>query len=89
MSQLDSLLTQSGFSHVQAKTITISVGNWGGRIGNLLAQNLLAGWPTIRPLAHSLLDVPPEQFDAVISQLETEWNTHHSTYEVYFACGQR
>jgi ubiquinone/menaquinone biosynthesis C-methylase UbiE len=89
MSQLDSLLTQSGFSHVQTKTITIPVGNWGGRIGNLLAQNLLAGWPTIRPLAHSLLDIPPEQFDAAISQLETEWNIHHTTYEVYFACGQR
>jgi|ERR1019366_8596813 ubiquinone/menaquinone biosynthesis C-methylase UbiE len=43
MSQLDSLLTQSGFLHVQTKTITIPVGNWGGRIGNLLAQNLLAG----------------------------------------------
>ena len=89
MSQLGTLLAHHGFSHVQTKTITLPVGSWGERLGNLLAQNLLAGWPSIRPLAHSMLAVPPEQFNAVIEQLATEWNTYHTTYEVYFACGQR
>ncbi|HYU75449.1 MAG TPA: class I SAM-dependent methyltransferase, partial [Ktedonobacteraceae bacterium] len=88
MSQIDQFLKQGGFSHVRAKTETIPVGAWGGRLGNLLAQDILAGWPTMRPLAHSLLQVPPEQFDAVIGHLATEWDVYRTSYEVYFACGQ-
>jgi ubiquinone/menaquinone biosynthesis C-methylase UbiE len=89
MSHLDSLLIQSGFSHVQTKTITLPVGGWGGRIGNLTAQNILAEWPRMKLLAHSLLGIPPEQFDAILKHLATEWDTYHTSYEVYFACGQR
>ena len=88
MSQLGSLLRQAGCFTVQAETRTIPVGSWGGRLGTLLAQDMLAGWPSMRPLAHSLLGVPPEAFDEVIEQLAAEWNTHQTTYEVYFACGQ-
>jgi ubiquinone/menaquinone biosynthesis C-methylase UbiE len=87
--QIGTFLHEAGFSQVKAKTDVIPVGKWGGRIGNLLAQDILAGWPSMRPLAHTLLGVPPAQFDAVIGQLETEWNTLQTTYEVYFACGQR
>jgi hypothetical protein len=60
----------------------------GRRLGNLLAQDILAGWPSMRPLAHSLLQVPHEQFDAVIGQLATEWEMYRTSYEIYFACGQ-
>ena len=88
VAQIGAFLHEAGFSHVKAKTDVIPVGMWGGRIGNLLAQDILAGWPSMRPLAHTLLGVSPEQFDAVIGQLETEWNTLQTTYEVYFAYGQ-
>jgi ubiquinone/menaquinone biosynthesis C-methylase UbiE len=87
--RIGTFLHEAGFSQVKAKTDVIPVGKWGGHIGNLLAQDILAGWPSMRPLAHTLLGVPPAQFDAVIGQLETEWNTLQTTYEVYFACGQR
>jgi hypothetical protein len=86
--QIGTFLHEAGFSQVKAKTDVIPVGMWGGRIGNLLAQDILAGWPSMRPLAHTLLGISPDQFDAVIGQLETEWNTLQTTYEVYFACGQ-
>ena len=46
------------------------------------------GTPSMRPLAHSLLHVPHEQFDAVIGRLATEWEMYRTCYEVYFACGQ-
>jgi SAM-dependent methyltransferase len=86
--QIGAFLHDASFLNVKTKTDVIPVGSWGGRIGNLLAQDILAGWPSMRPLAHTLLGVPPDQFDAVIKQLEREWNTFQMTYEVYFACGQ-
>jgi ubiquinone/menaquinone biosynthesis C-methylase UbiE len=88
LSGIGTLLHGSGCSHVEEKTERIPVGSWGGRIGNLLAQDILAGWPTMRPLAHALLDVPPETFNLVIGRLEKEWNTLQTSYEVYFACGR-
>lgn len=88
MSRIGQFLKQGGFSSVQTKTEILPVGGWGGRLGRLLAQDILAGWPSMRPLAHSLLQAPHEQFDSVIGQLATEWERYHTSYEVYFACGQ-
>jgi hypothetical protein len=82
------LLQGSGFASVQAKTEVLPIGSWGGRLGNLLAQDILAGWPNIKSYAHTLLGIPNDHFDAVIDQLEHEWNTHQTCYEVYFACGR-
>src|SRR6266487_911316 len=84
MSQIDQFLKQGGFSHVQTKTEIVPVGGWGGRLGSLFAQNILAGWPSMRSLAHSLLAVSPERFDAVIGRLADEWDVYHTSYEVYF-----
>jgi SAM-dependent methyltransferase len=85
---IGTLLQHAGFSSIQTKTATIPVGSWGGRIGNLLGQDILAGWPNIRPLAHRLLNIPPDTFNEVIERLENEWNTSQTQYDVYFACGR-
>lgn len=88
VSEIGILLQRWGFSNVRARTETIPVGSWGGRIGNLLAQDILAGWPTMRPLAQSVLGVPAKQFNEVIASLEEEWKTYRTSYEVYCACGR-
>ncbi len=88
MSQLGLLLKHAGLCNIRAETRTLPVGEWGGRIGNLLAQDLLAGWPSVRPLAHTLLGVPPGAFNEVIGQLEGEWNHLQTSYELYLVCGQ-
>jgi hypothetical protein len=88
MADLGGLLRQTGLYGIKAETRVLPVGSWGGRLGNLLAQNMLAGWPTMRPFAQSLLGVAPETFNGVIEALEVEWNEYQTTYEVYFACGQ-
>jgi SAM-dependent methyltransferase len=71
---------------IRAKTITTPVGTWGGTLGTMLAQDILAGWPTMRPLIHEALGIAPERFDAVLEQLSWEWNAYHTSYDVYFYC---
>ena len=88
MAQIGAFLKQAGLYNVRMETKTLAVGSWGGRLGNLLAQDMLAAWPAIRPLAQSMLGVSPELFNTVISSLTDEWNTYHTEYEVYFTCGQ-
>lgn len=88
MSELDLLLTQAQLTQVQKKVVTVPVGSWGGTLGTMLAQNILAGWPSMRPLVHTLLGIAPQRFDAVLEQLTTEWNTSRTTYDVYFYSAQ-
>ncbi|MBV9617169.1 MAG: methyltransferase domain-containing protein [Ktedonobacteraceae bacterium] len=88
VSELDVLLTQANLTPVQKKVITLPVGAWGGSLGKMLAQNLLAGWPSMRPLTHELLGIAPNHFDTVIEQLSDEWNAFHTTYDMYFYCVQ-
>ncbi len=88
MVHIGSWLARAGLVRIQTATKCLPVGRWGGRIGHLLAQDMLAGWPTMRPLAQSMLRVAPATFDEVIFRLEDEWNRYQTIYEVYFACGQ-
>lgn len=87
MALIGQWLEQAGLSHIRAETKTIPVGKWGGRLGGLFAQNALELFKTMRPHVQGL-GVTPQTFDAVIEQLDLEWNTLHTTFEVYFACGQ-
>lgn len=76
MAQISAWLQQAGLNHVKAETRILAVGSWGGRLGNLLAQELLAGWPALRPLAQSQLGVPPDLFNTMMNRLPDEWNTY-------------
>jgi SAM-dependent methyltransferase len=81
------LLEGAGFARVRTHTMLVPVGRWHGRLGDLLAKDILAGWPNVKSYAHTLLGISPEDFDAVINRLEDEWNTYQTHYAVYFACG--
>ncbi|HET8911809.1 MAG TPA: class I SAM-dependent methyltransferase [Ktedonobacteraceae bacterium] len=88
LSLIGEFLQRAGFLPVQKKTQLIPLGSWGGRVGNLLAQDMLSGWPSMRPALHTLCGISPTYFDAVMADLEREWNSKHTQYEVYCACGQ-
>jgi SAM-dependent methyltransferase len=88
MGQIGTWLKEAGLSHVRSQTRRLAVGSWGGRLGTLLAQDMLAGWPAIRSLVEQRAGVTAEEFERVLAALEEEWNQSQTRYEVYFACGQ-
>jgi hypothetical protein len=85
--EIGMLVEAAGCSAVRTKTAVVPVGSWGGGVGDLLAKDILAGWPNVKSYAHTLLGVSNDDFDAVMNCLEAEWNTHQTRYAVYFACG--
>jgi SAM-dependent methyltransferase len=85
---IGTLLEAAGFSSVRTHTAVVPVGRWGGRVGDLLAKDLLAGWPNVKSYAQTLLGVSTADFDAVIARLEDEWNTRRTLYAISFACGK-
>lgn len=89
LSLIGTLLRTAGFDPVHSTTHLVPLGSWGGRVGTLLAQDMLCGWPSMRPSLEAALGVSPAHFDAVLRDLEPEWKTHHTQYEIYCACGQQ
>lgn len=88
MSQIGTWLEEAGLIHLLTATEKLPVGSWGGRMGNVLAQDLLACCHAIQPLVQELGGIEPGHFETIVEQLEDEWNMNGSLYEVYFACGQ-
>lgn len=87
MDQVGNWLRYAAFSSVQTETKILPVGEWGGRLGKLFAQDALELFKTLKPHVQEL-GVAPQAFDMVITDLVAEWNMNHTTFEVYFACGQ-
>ena len=88
MAHIGDILTECGCLNVQFNIATVPVGSWGDRIGEMVAQDILALWGSLRPQAHTLLHVSEDFFDGAMAQLKQEWSNYHTEYELYFACGQ-
>jgi SAM-dependent methyltransferase len=87
MALIGGWLGQVGLSSIQTETKILPVGRWGGRLGSLFAQNVVELWRSMKPYTQSI-GIHAHTFDAVINDLQAEWNTNHTTFEVYYACGQ-
>lgn len=90
IASIGSFLQQVGCQHIQTKTETVPVGTWGGRLGKLVAQDMLAIWTTMSPLVYAQLGVPQQHFQYIMEQIADEWEdtSFHASYDVYFAAGQ-
>jgi hypothetical protein len=87
MAHIGDILTECGCINVQSHTVTVPVG-WGDRMGEMVAQDILALWGSLKSQAHDLLSVDGNFFDGLLGQLKQEWSNYHTEYELYFACGQ-
>jgi hypothetical protein len=53
-------------------------GQVGGRMGTLLEKNILAGFPTLKPLLSSQTYLSPQEFDGTLIELATEETKAHT-----------
>ncbi len=90
---LGPMLEQAGLHSVQTRTLQLPVGMWGNsderRLGNLLALDMLTGFPGIKQPCCELLHLDPADFDAVLQELPREWVRLRTCYQFYVAWGQR
>lgn len=60
------MLHQAGMQNVSQQRLTIPVGTWGGRVGKLMAKDVLAIIETTRALLCTALPLSPKHVDAVL-----------------------
>ncbi len=86
--QLPHLMSDLGIQHIQAKTLHVPVGEWGGRVGVMLRTNMYSGWGALKEMFVSQAEIAPSLFDQVYQALPQEWEQRHTMYEYLSVIGQ-
>jgi SAM-dependent methyltransferase len=89
VANIDRWLLDAGAKDVEKRILYVPVGQWGGRLGKMLALNMQNGWRGVRGLLCEQLGIAAEQFDEVIYALPAEWESNRTEYAYYIACGRR
>jgi hypothetical protein len=74
---------------VTKQTAALPVGEWGGRIGSMMASDMRALFTRLAPAFTAALGVPAGEFEELILAAQEEWEQHHTTYSFAVAYGQK
>jgi SAM-dependent methyltransferase len=88
INHLGVMLRQAGAYHVREQRLTLPVGAWAGRIGDLMGKDLLALFETLKDALCTSLSLQPEHVDAVLQALPHEWDTYRTSYTYIEVHGQ-
>lgn len=85
---LDQFLRTAGFEHVQTRTVKLPVGDWGGRLGQLVATDVRSFSQAAKPLllAEGMTE---SAFAQLTETMRRECEQLRCTWPFYIAYGQR
>jgi ubiquinone/menaquinone biosynthesis C-methylase UbiE len=86
---LDHYLAQARLHQIQCRPIKIPVGEWGGRIGSLLALDFRTMWTAISAPLAARFQIPEQDVLQLIDRACQEWNELHSCCSFTVAYGQK
>jgi hypothetical protein len=81
-------LAEAGARHVGKKVVDIPIGDWGGRIGRMMKQDLLNVFGGLKAL-YTERGAANEDFAALLDLLPGEWETFHSALRFFLFDGQK
>lgn len=84
---LDAHLREQGLYHVHSGHMDIPIGPWGGRLGTMMQEDLLAGFAALEALYTQTGSA--EDFHRLVSQLPAEWESYHTLYRFFYFYGQK
>ena len=86
---LDEYLVRAGVTAVTKQTVALPVGEWGGRIGSMMASDLRAMFTRMGPTFAAVFGVPARECDDLVREATDEWEELHGTYCFAIAYGQK
>jgi SAM-dependent methyltransferase len=88
-SSLDRYLTRAGVTAVERHNVALPLGEWGGRIGSLMASDFRALFTRLAPVFAAALGVSPEECGELVREAREEWERDQTTYSIAVAFGQK
>lgn len=86
--RLDQYLLTAGFQPVQTRTVKLPVGDWGGRLGQLAATDVLSFSQAAKPLLRAQ-GMSESECALLIETMRSECETLRYTWPFHIAYGQR
>jgi hypothetical protein len=86
---LDELMREAGLINVTKQTFFAPIGPWGGRAGELFAEDLRLGSNSIQPLVTSVFNVSKEDVDRNCTLMMREFKSHQTYMKIYVYLGQK
>ena len=87
--QLDQYLRDSGLVDVQRRDVDVPLGEWGGRVGSLMASDLRALYTRLSDVFQANLGVPADESRDLITAMSAELNEHRTVNTFGVAFGRK
>lgn len=80
--------TEAGLTNVVSKVFSIPVGNWGGRVGRAMVQDVLAVLKASRSFVAAHAGISLEEYDRIVALGIQEYDLYRSYSNFYVTYGQ-
>jgi ubiquinone/menaquinone biosynthesis C-methylase UbiE len=87
--KLDELMHEVGFINVRKQSFIARTGPWGGRAGELFAENAKLLSNSIQPFITDVLNVPKEEVERNCALMMEEFKSHKAYLDIYVYLGQK
>lgn len=86
---LGEMLKHEGLQSVETHLIPIPVGDWGGRVGQMIKRDLLGAVNALRGRYCAQAGIAGEEFDQLVREMTQEWETYRPTCTFCATYGKR
>ncbi len=86
---LAEMLTHEGVQAVETQPIPLALGEWGGRVGSMLKQDILAAAQALKGMCCQRGFLSAEAFDQLVQAMAQEWEMSHASCTFYAVYGKR
>lgn len=86
---LGEMLEREGLQNVETHAIPIPIGDWGGRVGQMMKRDALGVVNALRGRYCAQAGVSGEEFDQLVSDMAFEWETSHPACTFCATYGKR
>jgi len=80
---------RAGLTDVESREISLPLGEWGGRIGSLMASDIRALFLRLAPVFEGKLGVSERESAPLIAAMQQEWEEHHTVVKFAVALGRK
>lgn len=86
---LGELLKREGLQGVETQPILIPVGEWAGRVGQMMKHDVLGGVNALKGRYCARAGLSVEEFDRIMNDMAQEWEVYRPTMTFYATYGKR